>query len=80
MAINSNKIDERYCAFTFFLTPCLSRTGFLPKGSMMGPLEKGGMVLVVCGLVACAVFMFTLHDVKAFSMNKKPVVFTQGEK
>lgn len=34
---------------------------------------------MVCGLVACAVFMFTLHDVKAFSMSKKPVVFTQGE-
>jgi MFS family permease len=34
---------------------------------------------VVCGLVACAFFMFTLHDVKAFSMSTKPVVFTQGE-
>ena len=47
---------------------------------MMGSLMKGGMVLVVVGLVACAYFMFTLHDVQASNMNKKPVVFTQGER
>ena len=45
---------------------------------MMGSMEKGGMVLVVCGLVACAVFMFSLHDVVALKMNPRPIVFTQG--
>ena len=45
---------------------------------MMGPLEKGGMVLIVCGLVACAFFMFSLHDVAALRKTPKQITFTPG--
>ena len=55
-------------------------SGFLPKNSMMGPLEKIGMVLIVCGLVVCAMSMFFLQDVAALRKINKKVVFTPGKK
>lgn len=54
-------------------------TGFLPKKSMMGPLEKIGMVLIVCGLVACAITMFLLQDVAALRKKPKKIIFTPGK-
>jgi len=51
-------------------------SGYLPPGSGMGGLEMGGMVLVTCGVVAAAVFMFSLHDVAALHRAPKKVVFT----
>ena len=46
---------------------------------MMGPLEKIGMVLIVCGLVVCAISMFFLQDVAALKKTNKRVVFTPGK-
>ena len=50
--------------------------GFLPKNAKMGMLEKGGMVLIVCGLVVAAGTMFSLYDVASLKSKPRPVVFT----
>ena len=55
-------------------------SGFLPKNSMMGPLEKIGMVLIVCGLVVCAISMFLLQDVASLRKINKKIIFTPGKK
>ena len=53
-----------------------NKSGYIPQGTGMGSLEVGGMVLVTCGVVAAAVFMFSLHDVAALHRQPKNILFT----